>query len=68
MFTPEEAAPALSFLRCLSARAGAQRWTRREWAWAHAKARAEWRRNIAEGIAAAGATAFVAKRAGSVGA
>jgi hypothetical protein len=52
----------------LSAGARTQRRTRRERAWAHAKARAEWRRDVAEGIAAARATAFVAKRAGSVGA
>jgi len=56
------------FCRRPSAGAGAQGWTRCKRARAHAEARAQWRRNVAQGIAAARAAAFLTKRPGSIGA
>ena len=50
------------------ARPGAEGWTRGEGTGAHAEARAERRRNIAQEVAAARATAFCAERSGSIGA
>lgn len=45
-----------------------QRRTRRERAGAHAEAGAEWRRNVAEEVAAAGAVAVVGSGNGDIGA
>jgi hypothetical protein len=51
-----------------SARARAERRARGEGTRSHAEARAEWRRDVAEKIAAAGAAAVVEDGAGGVGA
>jgi hypothetical protein len=53
--------------KLLSAGTGAEGRTRRERAGTHAEARAERRRNVAEEVAAAGATAINTKRSGHIG-
>jgi hypothetical protein len=53
--------------RTESARTGAQRWARGQRPGAHAKAWAERRRNIAQGLPTAGAAAFLTKRTGRIG-
>ena len=68
LLTPGEATPALLFCRRRLAGTGAQGRTRGERARAHAEARAKRRRDVAHGIAAAGAEAFDAERASGVGA
>jgi hypothetical protein len=50
------------------ARAGTEGWARGQRTWAHAEARAERRRDVAEEIAAAGAAAVVDDGTGGVGA
>ena len=52
----------------VSTRPWTQRRSRRQCTRAHAETRAQWRRNIAQGIAAARAAAFFTKRARGVGA
>lgn len=71
MLAPKVSLRRFYFVQCFvmrSARAGTQRRACSQRTRAHAEARAERRRHVAQGIAAARAPAFVAERPGSVGA